>query len=55
VPPHVLDDLVERVARRRRVPERLTSDPWVGVEAVARHLLCRRQRIYNVLSRRGRR
>jgi hypothetical protein len=52
VPDTVLDAIVERVAAR--LPGRPVVEPWVGVADVAAHLACRRQRIYGLVSRRGR-
>jgi hypothetical protein len=54
VPPQVLDDLVKRVVQRLAGARPPDVEPWVGVEAVARHLGCRRQRICDLVSRRGR-
>ncbi|MCW3001933.1 MAG: helix-turn-helix protein [Conexibacter sp.] len=54
VPPHVLDVLVERVVHRLESSVPVGAEPWVGVEDAARHLGCRRQRIYDLVSRRGR-
>lgn len=53
LPAEVLDELVERVLARVDAERRHGAEPWVGVEAVARHLGCRRQRIYDLVSRRG--
>jgi excisionase family DNA binding protein len=50
VPDALVDELVERVGERLARP---AAEPWVGVEAVAAHLGCRRQRIYDLVSRRG--
>jgi hypothetical protein len=50
LPDVVLDELVQRVAERLTRP---AAEPWVGVEAVAAPLGCRRQRIYDLVSRRG--
>lgn len=52
LPDAVVDELVERVAARLARP---AAEPWVGVDAVAAHLGCRRQRIYDLVSQRGRR
>jgi hypothetical protein len=50
VPDVVLDELVERVAERLARP---AAEHWVGVDGVAAHLGCRRQRICDLVSRRG--
>ena len=50
LPDELVDELVERVASRLTRP---TAEPWVGVDVVASHLGCRRQRIYDLVSRRG--
>jgi Helix-turn-helix domain len=52
LPDALVDELVERVAARLVRP---TAEPWVGVDAAAAHLGCRRQRIYDLVSQRGRR
>jgi hypothetical protein len=51
VPPALIELLVERVAARVAPPS--ASEPWVGVADVARHLGCRPQRIYDLVSRRA--
>jgi hypothetical protein len=51
VPPELIELLVERVAERVTPPS--ASEPWVGVADVARHLGCRPQRIYDLVSRRA--
>jgi hypothetical protein len=51
LPDELVDELVERVASRLARP---TAEPWVGVDVVASHLGCRRQRIYDLVSQRGR-
>ncbi|HEV2062055.1 MAG TPA: helix-turn-helix domain-containing protein [Solirubrobacteraceae bacterium] len=51
VPPALLELLIERVAERVAPPS--ASEPWVGVADVARHLGCRRQRVYDLVSRRA--
>jgi excisionase family DNA binding protein len=50
LPDELVDELVERVASRLTRP---TAEPWVGVDVVASHLGCRRQRIYDLVSQRG--
>ncbi len=52
LPDALVDELVERVAARLARP---AAVPWVGVDAVVAHLGCRRQRIYDLVSQRGRR
>jgi predicted DNA-binding transcriptional regulator AlpA len=52
LPDALVDELAERVAARLARP---AAEPWVGVDAVAAHLGCRRQRIYDLVSQRGRR
>jgi hypothetical protein len=51
IPPAVLELLVERVTER--ITLRSGVEPWVGVTDVARHLGCRPQRIYDLVSRRA--
>ena len=51
VPPELIDHLIERLADRLAPPP--TAEPGVGVADVARHLGCRRQRIYDLVSRRA--
>ena len=51
VPPALLELLIERVAERVAPPS--ASEPWVGVPDVARHLGCRPQRVYDLVSRRA--
>ncbi len=53
VPAAVLDEIVDRVTARLGEADRPTIEPWVGVSDVAVHLACRRQRIYDLVSRRG--
>jgi hypothetical protein len=52
LPDALVDELAERVAARLARP---AAEPWVGVDAVAAHLGCRRQHIYDLVSQRGRR
>ena len=51
VPPELIELLVERVAQRMAPPP--GWEPWVGVADVARHLGCRPQRVYDLVSRRA--
>ncbi len=51
VPPELIDHLIERLAERVAPPP--TAEAWVGVGDVARHLGCRPQRIYDLVSRRA--
>jgi excisionase family DNA binding protein len=49
------ETLVELVADRaaERLDVRLPAvEPWVGVDQAAEHLACKRQRIYDLVSRR---
>ena len=52
MPAAVLDEIVDRVTERLR-DGRPAVEPWVGVADVAVHLACRRQRIYDLVGRRG--
>jgi excisionase family DNA binding protein len=49
VPEPLVELLAERVAARLAAP---SAEPWVGVDVAAAHLACRRQRIYDLVSRR---
>jgi len=49
----VVDEIVDRVAERILAAGLPTVEPWVGVNDVAAHLSCRRQRIYDLVGRRG--
>lgn len=51
IPPALLELLIERVAER--ITPRSAVESWVGVGDVARHLSCRPQRIYDLVSRRA--
>jgi excisionase family DNA binding protein len=51
LPDVLLDVLVERTAARVRASAPV-AEPWVGVDAAASHLACKRQRIYDLVSRR---
>jgi helix-turn-helix protein len=51
VPPELIEALVARVVERLPLP--LAGEPWVGVAEVARHLGCRPQRVYDLVSRRA--
>jgi Helix-turn-helix domain len=50
IPPELVDVLADRVAVRLSAGR---VEPWVGVGDVARHLGCRPQRIYDLVSRRS--
>lgn len=50
LPDAVVDLIVERVVQE--VARMDVVEPWVGVEDVAEHLCCRRQRIYDLVHRR---
>ena len=52
LPDAVLDVIVERAAEQVSVRLRPVAEPWVGVEDVAAHLSCRRQRVYDLVCRR---
>ncbi|WP_445148368.1 helix-turn-helix domain-containing protein [Baekduia sp. Peel2402] len=43
--------MVEQTAARLRASAPV-AEPWVGVDRVAAHLACKRQRIYDLVSRR---
>jgi excisionase family DNA binding protein len=51
LPPGVIDLLVERTTARVRASA-FVAEPWVGVDVAAAHLACKRQRIYDLVSRR---
>jgi len=51
LPADVLDLLVERTAACLRASA-FVAEPWVGVDTAAAHLACKRQRIYDLVSRR---
>jgi excisionase family DNA binding protein len=51
LPAGILDLLVERTAARLRATV-VVAEPWVGIDAAAAHLACKRQRIYDLVSRR---
>jgi excisionase family DNA binding protein len=51
LPAPVLDLLVERTVERLSASVTVV-EPWVGVDAAAAHLACKRQRIYDLVSRR---
>ena len=51
VPPELIEALVSRVVDR--LPQAASAEPWVDVAQVARHLGCRPQRIYDLVSRRA--
>ena len=52
LPDAVLDVIVERAAEQVAMRLRPAAEPWVGVEEVAAHLSCRRQRVYDLVCRR---
>lgn len=49
----LLDEIVDRVSERVLEANGPAVEPWVGVADVAVHLACRRQRIYDLVGRRG--
>jgi excisionase family DNA binding protein len=51
LPPGVIDLIAEMTAARLRASA-VVAEPWVGVDAAAAHLACKRQRIYDLVSRR---
>jgi excisionase family DNA binding protein len=51
LPAGILDLLVERTAARLGASV-VVAEPWVGIDAAAAHLACKRQRIYDLVSRR---
>jgi excisionase family DNA binding protein len=51
LPAPILDLLVERTVERLNASVAVV-EPWVGVDAAAAHLACKRQRIYDLVSRR---
>jgi hypothetical protein len=53
VSPALFDALVDRVAERLARCSEPTIEPWVGVTEAARHLGCKPQRIYDLVSRRA--
>ena len=52
LPDAVLDAIVERAAAQVAARLQPAAEPWVGVDAVAAHLACRRQRVYDLVCRR---
>ena len=52
LPAPLLDVLVERTLERLGASA-VAAEPWVGVDAAAAHLACKRQRIYDLVSRRA--
>jgi excisionase family DNA binding protein len=54
LPTVVVDEIVDRVAERVLAAGASGVEPWVRVADVAAHLACRRQRIYDLVGRRGR-
>jgi Helix-turn-helix domain len=52
LPDAVLDAIVERAATQVAARLQPAVEPWVGVDAVAAHLACRRQRVYDLVCRR---
>jgi excisionase family DNA binding protein len=52
LPEPLLDLIVVRVVARLTASQTPT-EPWVGAEDAARHLACRRQRIYDLVNRRA--
>jgi predicted DNA-binding transcriptional regulator AlpA len=51
LPEPLLDLIVARAAERMRAASAVT-EPWVGVDQAAVHPACKRQRIYDLVSRR---
>lgn len=51
LPPELVDALAERVAERIGESHAATSEPWVDVDRAAAHLSCKRQRIYDLVSK----
>jgi hypothetical protein len=51
VPPAMLDLIADRVVARLATREPAVES-WVGVDAAAAHLCCRRQRIYDLVAQR---
>jgi excisionase family DNA binding protein len=51
LPDELLDVLVERTTARLRASA-FVAEPWGGVDQAAAHLACKRQRIYDLVSRR---
>ncbi len=51
LPAGFVDLLVERTVVRLRASV-VVAEPWVGIDAAAAHLACKRQRIYDLVSRR---
>jgi len=51
LPAELLDVLVERTVAQLRASA-FVAEPWVGVDVAAAHLACKRQRIYDLVSRR---
>jgi hypothetical protein len=53
VSPALFQALVDQVAERRARRAEPAVEPWVGVAEAARHLGCKPQRIYDLVSRRA--
>ncbi|HEV3002265.1 MAG TPA: helix-turn-helix domain-containing protein [Solirubrobacteraceae bacterium] len=51
LPPDLVD-LIADVAVERLAARQPPAEPWVGVDAAAAHLCCRRQRIYDLVGQR---
>jgi hypothetical protein len=52
LPDAVLEAIVERAAAQVAARLQPAAEPWVGVDVVAAHLACRRQRVYDLVCRR---
>ena len=52
LPAPILQLLVERTLERLGASVAV-AEPWVGVDQAAEHLACKRQRIYDLVSRRA--
>jgi excisionase family DNA binding protein len=51
LPAPLLELIAERAAERLSARQPVV-EPWVGVDLAAEHLACKRQRIYDLVSRR---
>jgi excisionase family DNA binding protein len=51
LPTSVVDLIIERTMQRLE-GSAFKAEPWVGVDQAAAHLCCKRQRIYDLVSRR---
>ena len=53
LPEVVVDLIVARTTEAVRRQLAAAPEPWVGIEEAALHLACKRQRVYDLVSRRA--